>query len=358
MISKYNIKYCILISFISILIYKIIDNPLVFINTVKGLFKFLSPFLFAVLMCLILNPIIIFFENKLKIPRFLNISISYLLVFLFICLCINLIMPSLIKTLNTLIAQMPSYTTKINLILNKIFSKNNSIAIILPTIQNHLDSLLKNIVNMLSNISSDFFNYIISIASLFFNFIMGVILSIYILYDKENLIIKSKNLLKATFTEQKNNQIIEFFNILNNIFYHYIIGSLVVSLIVGIISFIGFKFLNIQDSLFLSFIVFLTNMIPYFGPFIGALPPIILTLSYSPIKAFWITIFLFVLQQIDGNFITPKIMGEFVGIKPLWIVCAVLIGGSLFGFIGMFLSVPIAALIKNYLNKYINNNLN
>lgn len=359
MISRDNIKYCIFIAFISILIYKAIDNPSIFISSINDLFNFLSPFLLAILMCLLLNPFILFLEKKFKMPRILNIFLSYFLIFLFLCFCIKLIMPSLIDTLNTIIEEIPNYTTTIASLLNKHLSNNNSLNSILPHIQTHLDSVLKNAVKMLNTISSDFLIYILSVTSIVFNTIMGIILSLYILCDKENILKNLKNLLYASVSKKRANAIIDFFDIINKIFYHYIIGSLIVSLVVGLITFIAFKFfINIRASLFLSFIVFITNMIPYFGPFIGALLPILMTLSYSPIKALWVAIFLLVLQQIDGNLIAPKIMGEFIGLHPLWIICAVLIGGSLFGLVGVFLSVPVAAVIKTYLDKYIEKNLN
>ena len=114
---------------------------------------------------------------------------------------------------------------------------------------------------------------------------------------------------------------------------------------------------SINNTLFLSFIVFLTNIIPYFGPFIGAVFPIAMTLIYSPIKALWVALFLLILQQLDGNLIGPKVMGDQVGLNPLWIISAVLIGGSLFGIIGVFLSVPIAAIIKFSIDKYVQNKI-
>ena len=112
-----------------------------------------------------------------------------------------------------------------------------------------------------------------------------------------------------------------------------------------------------KEALFLSFIIFLTNIIPYFGPFIGAVFPIVMTLVYSPIKSLWVALFLLILQQLDGNLIGPKIMGDQVGLSPLWIISAVLIGGSLFGIIGVFLSVPIAAIIKFSIDKYVQNKI-
>ena len=98
-------------------------------------------------------------------------------------------------------------------------------------------------------------------------------------------------------------------------------------------------------------------MIPYFGPFIGAILPIFMTLTYSPVKALWVAIFILILQQLDGNFIGPKVMGEQVGLSPLWIISAVLIGGSLFGVVGVFLSVPIAAVIKTSLDEFVDNKI-
>lgn len=181
MISRDNIKYCIFVAFISILIYKAIDNPSVFISSINDLFKFLSPFLLAVLMCLLLNPVVMFLEKKFKMPRLLNIFISYFFIFLFFCFCINLIMPSLIDTLNTLITEIPNYTLKVDVLLNKYVSNNHSFDSILPHIQAHLDSALKHAVKMLNTISSDFLIYIFSITSIIFNIIMGIILSIYIL---------------------------------------------------------------------------------------------------------------------------------------------------------------------------------
>ena len=179
------------------------------------------------------------------------------------------------------------------------------------------------------------------------------------LYDKEKIALGCKKLLYAYFPANKACTIINFFKMSHDIFYNYIIGKLIDSLIIGFLAFIGFKFIiKINNALFLSFIIFLTNIIPYFGPFIGAIFPITMTLVYSPIKALWVALFIFILQQLDGNFIGPKIMGEQVGLSSLWIISSVLIGGSLFGIIGVFLSVPIAAIIKFSLDKYIQRKIN
>ena len=359
LLSRDNIKYCIFVSFITILIYKAIDSPYTFIAGINGVIKFLSPFLLAVLMCLLINPLIMYLEKKLRFPRLFNIFISYIFLFLLLGFGLNLLIPSILDTLNTIISEIPNYINNIDLFISKYMSKVDIFDTLIPHLERNLDAILKKLVDMLSRISSDLLIYIFSITSLFFNIIMGIILSIYILYDKERILLSLKNLLYASVSKKRATDVIEFFNIVNEIFYHYIVGKFIDSVIIGVITFIGFRFfINIRSSLFLSFIIFLTNMIPYFGPFIGAVFPILMTLVYSPIKALWVAIFIFILQQIDGNLIGPKVMGDYVGLNPLWIICSVLIGGSLFGLVGVFLSVPIAAIIKIYLDKYIDRNLN
>ena len=124
------------------------------------------------------------------------------------------------------------------------------------------------------------------------------------------------------------------------------VGRLLDSLIVGLLALIGFSVLKVPYVLLFSFIVFITNIIPYFGPIIGAIFPIGMTLMIDPIRAIWVAIFIFVLQQLDGNVIGPKIMGDSVGLSPLWIISVVILGGFLFGFIGVFLAVPISAVMK------------
>ncbi len=358
MISKENMKYCLLIIFISILIFEAIDSPYRFIDGIGGLIKFFSPFLLGILIALLINPMMMYIEKTFNLNRLINILISYVIVFILLTASLKLIIPSLVDTLNTLINEIPNYINTVNLFFSKHMSETQILENIIPHLQQNLDAVLKNLVDMLSRFSSDLLTYVFSITSLLLNLIMGVILSIYMLCDKEKIAVACKRLLYSSMSRKRASQIISFFKMSHDIFYNYIIGKLIDSLIIGILAFIGFRFIvRIENSLFLAFIIFLTNIIPYFGPFIGAVPPILMTLIYSPIKALWVAIFILILQQVDGNIIGPKVMGDQVGLSPLWIISAVLIGGSLFGVIGVFLSVPVAAVIKICIEKYISKNL-
>lgn len=358
MISKENTKYYILIIFIAIIIYKVIDSPTKLISNIIALIKMLSPFLFAILFTLLINPIVNFLENKFNLKRIVSIILSYLIIFFVLIICINIFIPALIRSLNNMVKEIPTYTTMAKDLLNKYMPKSEIFDIVILQIQSNLNVILKEVMNFFSKTSSDFIIYLFEITSVIFNILMGVILSIYIMYDKEKILKGFKDLIFCITTPKRANKIIRFFKVGHSIFYNYIIGRIIDSFIVALLALLGFKFLiKIDNVLFLSFIIFITNIIPYFGPFIGAILPISMTIVYSPIKAIWVIIFIFILQQIDGNIIGPKIMGNQVGLSPLWVICSVLIGGSLFGILGVFLSVPFASLIKIVIDSYISKNL-
>lgn len=354
MISKQNIKYYIFFALISILIYKFIDSPSQFIIGIGGMTSFFSPFLIAILISLLINPLVKFFEKRFSLHRLLSILLSYILVFLILTLGLKLLLPSIVSTLNRLIQEVPNYLTMMNDFLSKHMSQTELLESIVPNIQSNLNSILQKLVDILTRFSTNLVVYIFTITSVLFNLVMAIILSIYMLFDKEKIALGCKKLLYSILPKSKADSTVEFFKMSHDIFYNYMTGKVIDSLIIGVLAFIGFKFiLKIDNVLFLSFIVFLTNIIPYFGPFIGAVPPIIMTLMESPIKSLWVAVFILILQQLDGNFIGPKVMGDQVGLSPLWIISAVLIGGKLFSVVGVFLSVPIAAVIKISLDKYI-----
>lgn len=354
MVSKENFKYFILLAFISIILYKIIDNPSKFISGIGGIASFLSPFLLGILFALLLDPLVKIFERIIKIPRILNILFGYIVISIIVLVGVKLLIPSLLNTLTQLINDMPYYIQLINGFLNKTISSTEVLESLSPHLQKSINNLLNQSIEILTNLSSNTFEYILSVASVLLNILMGIILSIYMLHDKEMIKLSCKKLLYASNSKKRADNILEFFKMSHDIFYSYIFGKFIDSLIVGIISFIVFKFvIKIEHVMFLCIIIFITNMIPYFGPFIGAIPPIFMTLTYSPVKSLWVAIFILILQQVDGNLIGPKVMGEQVGLSPLWIISAVLIGGALFGFIGVFVSVPIAAVIKSCIDKYI-----
>lgn len=152
-------------------------------------------------------------------------------------------------------------------------------------------------------------------------------------------------------------RIIYFVRFAYRTFQDYMIGRLVDSFIIGLIAFVGFYLLKTPYVPLFAFTIFITNIIPYFGPIIGTIFPIFMTLLINPMQAIWIALFIVLLQQLDGNVIGPKIMEDRVGLSPLWIISVVILGGTMFGFVGFFLAVSVSAVIKEVYDLLISERL-
>ena len=178
-----------------------------------------------------------------------------------------------------------------------------------------------------------------------FNFIIGIVISIYVLLGKETFIAQAKKLVYAVFPADRGNVIVATVRKANDIFGGFIIGKILDSVIIGILCFIGLSILQMPYTLLVSVIVGVTNVIPFFGPYIGAIPSAILIMLANPIQGLYFIIFILVLQQVDGNIIGPKILGDSTGLNSFWVVFAILVGGGLFGVAGMIFGVPLFATI-------------
>ena len=183
------------------------------------------------------------------------------------------------------------------------------------------------------------------ISSLVYQLFIGLIASIYILLEKDTLSRQAKKLCYAVFPRQTCEVLIHWARHGNRICSGFLAGKIIDSIIIGVICYIGMGIFHIEYRLLISVIIGVTNILPFFGPFIGAVPSILILLMINPYSALWFAIFILVLQQIDGNIIGPHILGDSVGITPLWIMFAIIVGSGLFGFMGMLLSVPAFALI-------------
>ena len=178
------------------------------------------------------------------------------------------------------------------------------------------------------------------------NLVIALIVSIYILMDKKILLGTVKASIYAFLPQKRIPYIMDTLKECNDIFGGFVIGKAIDSLIIGVLCFIVMTILRLPYTLLISLIVGITNMIPYFGPFIGAVPGAIVMLMVSPLKAVIFIIMIFALQQFDGLYLGPKILGQSVGLRPLWIIVAITIGGSIAGVLGMFLGVPIMAVLR------------
>lgn len=186
---------------------------------------------------------------------------------------------------------------------------------------------------------------VFSIVKTILNFLIGIIVVVYVMSIQERLTGQCKKIIYAIFPAKKGNRIINTVRKSNQIFGGFLIGKIIDSAIIGVICYIGCLIIRIPSAFLVAFIVGITNIIPFFGPFIGAIPSVLLVLIQSPIHGLYLAIFILILQQVDGNIIGPKILGEQTGLASFWVLFSILIAGGLFGFFGMLLGVPVFAVI-------------
>lgn len=189
------------------------------------------------------------------------------------------------------------------------------------------------------------------------NIVLGIIISIYILYSRESLIANAKKALYALFKTETATQFIKDTQYVNHTFGGYITGMILDSVNIGIMCYIGALILNLPYALLISVIVAVTNVIPFFGPYLGGVPSAFLILLVDPLKALYFVIFIFLLQQLDGNVIAPRILGGSTGLTGFMVVVSITIGGGLFGIPGMLIGVPVCAVLCTIIKNYIEGRL-
>lgn len=349
----------IFIAFIILILYKGIENYKWFFDNCGHLFSILIPFFWGFGIAYILNPMLIRLETKHKIKRVPAMIICYLVFFGVIGLFFTIVTPIILRNLFDIIEMLPDYMNA----LQKWFDSTILDFSLIERLR--LEDYIKTNISDISTMLLEFLNItingvvtqVIGITSGLLKFIVGIIVSAYILTEKENFAKSSKKFIISMWGSDKGKSILTFFELCNKVFSNFFIGKAIDSFIIGIIAFIGFSLMKAPYALLLSLIVGITNMIPYFGPFIGAFPAVLITLFVSPIKAFWVAVFILVLQQVDGNIIGPKILGDKVGISPFYIILSILIGGGFFGMLGMLFAVPIFKIISILLNSYMDSRL-
>lgn len=333
------------------------------------IFTMFSPFIFAALLAYVLNPMVhVFYQGIGRIARhakinlkhsihtILAILITYLIVIGFIIWVLIYILPEIARNLADFINYIPNaYRTLLDFLqhMQERFPSLNVEAIsqpvseILPDLVAYLQGFATNMVPALYSIS-------MSIAGWIINVLITVIVSIYMLYDKRRIMRSSWRLIYAFVPEKHIDSCHEILTECNRLFSSFVVGKFIDSLIIGILCFILMTILRLPYTLLISIIVGVTNMIPYFGPFIGAIPGVLIILFIAPVKALIFAFMILCLQQFDGLFLGPKILGGSTGIKPLWIIIAITIGGKLAGVIGMFLGVPVVSILTYLGGRYLN----
>jgi len=288
-----------------------------------------------------------------KNTRKISILITYILALLIIILIINVILPVLIASVNELVSSIPSYYSGLiekynNLPDNSIF-KTEQVYNALKELQN-FD--LKQYISIEK--ITQYIKGAVGIARGVFDVFVSVIVSIYILAERNQIYLFFGKLCKAIFKESTCDYIEKYFYRSNGVFFKFISSQFIDAIVVGVLTTIAMSILKVKYASLLGFTIGLFNMIPYFGAIIAVIIAGIITFITGGFsKALVMLIVVVILQQVDANIINPKIIGDSLKISPLLVILSVTIGGAYFGIIGMFLGVPVAAVLKILVNDYI-----
>lgn len=364
----------------AIVFYMLLNYVGVLSTALRKLTAILSPFIWGLVIAYLLVPLMGFYENRLcrpfviwiqhktksrkksKAPRALAVIMSIVTLIIIIAALIYLILPQLYTSIETIVVNSPAYVKTGVEWVEKMLESYPEIEEYAVSIVGNIgtalstwfnESVLPGIDSMVQNVTSGVYYFLKGI----YNMVIGLIVSIYILHNKEGFTANCKKILYSAFSLEHAKKIHNGVSFSDKVFMGFITGKLLDSAIIGLMCYIFCAVADMPYALLVSVIVGVTNIIPFFGPFIGAVPSALLILLVSPMKCLIFIIFIILLQQFDGNILGPKILGNTTGVSGFWVMFSIILGAGLFGFWGMLLGVPVWVIIFTWMNNHVDSKL-
>jgi predicted PurR-regulated permease PerM len=338
--------------------------------------KILMPFVYGLVIAYLLCPVYNFFtrhiyrgmlnkfnpKTALTMSRVLSTTITITMAIVVVAGLVSMVLPQILDSLIILVKTAPDSLTQLIEWSESKLSENKDINAALKMLMGDYTTEINNwlqeeVLPWLLGFAAQISTGIIDIVRFFKDFLIGIIICIYFLNSKELFKAQSKKLMYALLRKNNARNMILEMGFINKTFSGFISGKIIDSVIIGLICFVTLSIIGTPYLMLVSVVVGVTNIIPFFGPFIGAIPSTIIILTASPIDALYFIIFILILQQIDGNIIGPKILGDSTGLPSFWVMFAILLGGGLFGFPGMVVGIPIFAVLYAYFSRAVDSRL-
>ena len=351
-------------------------------SAMSTIYNILMPICFGGIMAYLLTPTLNWLERKFLKPlilklkldrnkningimRAISIAITALIYYLIIQLLISMLLSQIVPSVQNLISNFDGYWNNFMDWLHKLLSVYPELEDYATTIINDYSLELTTFLNDTVLVKSSELIKTVSLSAIrvlkvLWNFVLGFIISIYLLASKEKYANQAKKIIYAMFYRDKANVIINNFRFAHNTFIGFIIGKVIDSIIIGCLCFAGTSLLQTPYAALVSVIVGCTNVVPFFGPFLGAIPSAVLILVVAPTEPMnfvYFVIFILFLQQLDGNFIGPKILGDSTGLSSFWVIFAITLFGGIMGIPGMIIGVPVFAIIYAAIRSVVNESL-
>ena len=347
-----------------ILFYMALSHLSDLMNLFRRLYQMVWPFVMAFVVAWLLNPLVCFFESRVfkkgkpKGRRALAILVTYLLVIAVLGALLYVVLPQVYESLVALVERIPTYLENLSTAMNDLAQEFDLVdAEDASNVVGAYTDIVNNLTDWAQAILPQVVNVGVSLGSGIINVLMALIASIYMLGSKEKIRACCVKFVRAMIPSPHDDKVLEIAARTNRVFTGFIDGKLLDSLIIGILCLIGTLILRIPFAGLISLIVGVTNIIPFFGPFMGAIPSVLILLIVDPWSALWFGIFVLALQQLDGNVIGPRILGDSTGVSALGVLVSISIGGSLLGVAGMILGVPVYAVGSVLLEEYLDHRL-
>lgn len=339
----------------------------------KAINRILAPITYGAVLAYLLTPVYnrvtkainLFFRTSIKekrkretLAKFSATVVSLVLLFLIVIGLIWMIIPQIVNSITGIINTLPSNAEKLSVWIQTTFANNPEVEQTVLTLYNQgVDKLIAwsstDLVPNIEKVITGVFTGVMSVVTVLMNVLIGVIVMVYLLNIKDRLCAQAKKMIYGFAPLPLANEIVEKCRFVHQVFGGFIIGKIVDSLIIGILCFICLSVMKMPYVLLISVIIGFTNVIPFFGPFIGAVPCALLILLVSPIQCLYFLVFIFLLQQFDGNILGPKILGDTTGLSSFWVLFSILLFGGLLGFAGMIIGVPTFAVIYRLVSERV-----
>lgn len=331
-------------------------------NFIGNLFSIIQPFIIGVILAFIFNIPMKFFVKKLRIKnekrkKLVAAMMSVGLILLMVLLLIIVVVPQVVANISLLVDSLPSTFNQVENWMNIILGKIDTSSDIISKFEQFQVSFGQTVISKLSTWVPGIASGVTQVTTSIINLFMGFVMSIYMLFSKDTLMRQVKKRAKAIFNEKQYGYVREVICLTSQTFENFLAGQLTESVIIGVLCYIGCVILDIPYASIASVVIGFTNIIPYFGPIIGACISCILILFVSPIKAIVFLIFSTLLQQFESNLIYPHVVGGSVGLSALWVLFAVSAGGGLFGIPGMIFGLPTFSVLYELVKRWTNHRL-
>ncbi len=356
----------------AILFYLLLTNFDFILGIIGKLLHILMPIIWGLVIAYLLNPVLRFFEHRVfgkikwkkprpKLVTGFSIAATLFVMLLIVAGLLWLIIPQVLYSVRGILAALPDYISNAERLLNENVINNPAFKSLLQNGFSFLEEALATISAQLSPRLNDWIGQltvgVVDFVSGFTDFVIGIIVSVYVMASREKFAAQAKKLLYAFLPDRVCQQTLKITRTTNETFGGFLSGKLLDSLIIGLICFIVMALFRWEYPVLISVVIGVFNIIPFFGPVIGAVPCLIILLLANPMHALFFLIFILLLQTFDGNILGPKILGEATDLSPFWVIFAILVGGGIGGIVGMFVAVPVFSVIYSLFCDFVRDRL-